>query len=137
MASSIVPIINIEPYFSGDERTKQSIAKELDRACCDTGFFAITGHGIDEDVITRARETVVDFFSQTLEEKLKVERPPEKVSRGYNRLMDRSLSYSIGKEAPPDLQEAFAFGPEEFTGKDWIKNDPSTANDCPPFSAFF
>ena len=91
MASSIVPIINIEPYFSGDERTKQSIAKELDRACCDTGFFAITGHGIDEDVITRTRETVVEFFSQTLEEKLKVERPPEKVSRGYNRLMDRSL----------------------------------------------
>ena len=131
MVSSNVPIINIEPYFSGDERTKQTIAKELDRACCDTGFFAITGHTINEDVITRARETVVDFFSQTLDEKLKVERPPEKVSRGYNRLMDRSLSYSIGKEAPPDLQEAFAFGPEEFTGKDWIKNDPSTAMMAP------
>jgi isopenicillin N synthase-like dioxygenase len=131
MSSSIVPIIDIQPFFSGGESDKQAVAAELDKACCNTGFFALTGHGIDENVITRTRQAVVDFFALSLEEKLRVERPPEKVSRGYNRFMDRSLSYSIGKEAPPDLQEAFAFGPEEFTGEDWIKDDPSTAMMAP------
>ncbi|MBK18365.1 MAG: 2OG-Fe(II) oxygenase [Rhodospirillaceae bacterium] len=127
MASSAVPVIDIGPFFNGDAADKVAITEDLDRACSDTGFFAITGHGVDEDLLARTRKSVVDFFSLPLEEKLKVERPPEKVSRGYNRFMDRSLSYSIGKEAPPDLQEAFAFGPEEFTGEDWVKDDPSTA----------
>ncbi len=131
MSPSIVPVIDIAPYFNGDNTSKQAVANELDKACCNTGFFAITGHGVEEAIITRTRQAVVDFFALPLEEKLKVERPPEKVSRGYNRFMDRSLSYSIGKEAPPDLQEAFAFGPEEFTGEDWIKDDPGTAMMAP------
>jgi isopenicillin N synthase-like dioxygenase len=56
-----------------------------------------------------------------------VERPPQKVSRGYNRFKDRSLAYSLGHEAPPDLQEAFAFGPEEFSADDWQEGDPRSA----------
>ena len=131
MSSSPVPVIDIAPYFTSDDTAKQTVATELDKACCNTGFFAITGHGVEEEIISRTRQAVIDFFALPLEEKLKVERPPEKVSLGYNRFMDRSLSYSIGKEAPPDLQEAFAFGPEEFTGEDWIRNDPSTAMMAP------
>lgn len=131
MPSSIVPVIDIQPFFNGTEPDKLAVANELDSACRNSGFFAITGHGVDEDIISRTRQAVIDFFALPLEEKLKVERPPEKVSRGYNRFMDRSLSYSIGKESPPDLQEAFAFGPEEFTGEEWIKDDPSTAMMAP------
>ena len=122
-----IPIIDLSGFFNSEETVKKSIASELDTACRDTGFFAITGHGVDEKVMSRARRTSVDFFNLSTEEKLLVERPPQKVSRGYNRFMDRSLSYSIGKQAPPDLQEAFAFGPEEFTSEDWIENDPNTA----------
>ena len=77
------------------------------------------------------RQMAEDFFVQPLALKLKVERPPQKVSRGYNLFKDRSLSYSIGKESPPDLQEAFAFGPEEFTGEDWKPGDPKTAMMAP------
>jgi len=41
---------------------------------------------------------------------MKVQRPPAKISRGYNWLGDRSIAYSMGQAAPPDIQEAFAFG---------------------------
>ena len=41
-----------------------------------------------------------------------VQRPPAKISRGYNWVGDRSVAYSMGQAAPPDIQEAFAFGPE-------------------------
>ncbi len=41
---------------------------------------------------------------------MKVQRPPAKISRGYNWVGDRSIAYSMGTAAPPDIQEAFAFG---------------------------
>ena len=41
-----------------------------------------------------------------------MQRPPAKISRGYNWVGDRSVAYSMGQAAPPDIQEAFAFGPE-------------------------
>jgi len=122
-----VPIIDIAPFFTGDDAARKSIASEIDRACRETGFFAIVGHGVDEGLMGRTRRMAVDFFALPTEEKLRVERPPQKVSRGYNRFMDRSLSYSIGLEAPPDLQEAFAFGPEEFSADDWREGDPRSA----------
>tara|TARA_B100001123_G_scaffold201656_1_gene228832 strand:- start:850 stop:1893 length:1044 start_codon:yes stop_codon:yes gene_type:complete len=123
----VAPTINIAPFFYGNNLDKRNVADQLNLACRETGFFAISGHGVDEKIIKNTRAEVVKFFALSIEEKLKVERPPEKVSRGYNRFKDRSLSYSIGKKSPPDLQEAFAFGPNEFNGKDWVKDDPSTA----------
>jgi len=131
MAQTNIPIIDIQPFFSGNQDARKSVVAAIDAACRETGFFVITGHGVDEQIMAATRQTAADFFAQPLDEKLKVERPPQKVSRGYNRFMDRSLSYSIGKEAPPDLQEAFAFGPEEFTGEDWQPGDPKTAMMAP------
>lgn len=131
MAQANIPIINIQPFLNGSQEARKSVAAAIDAACRETGFFVVTGHGVDEQVMAATRQMAVDFFAQPLDEKVKVERPPQKVSRGYNRFMDRSLSYSIGKEAPPDLQEAFAFGPEEFTGDDWQPGDPKTAMMAP------
>ena len=122
-----IPIVDIAPFFGGDDDARKAVAAEIDAACCETGFFAITGHGVDEDLMARTRRMAADFFDLPTEEKLKIERPPQKVSRGYNRFMDRSLSYSLGIEAPPDLQEAFAFGPEEYSTDDWQEGDPRSA----------
>lgn len=112
MSPPAVPVIDIAPFFAGTEAERRAVAAAIDTACRETGFFAIVGHGVDEALMARTRQMAVDFFALPVAEKLRVERPPQKVSRGYNRFMDRSLSYSIGIEAPPDLQEAFAFGPE-------------------------
>lgn len=127
MTNPAVPIIDIAPFFTGGSKDRDDIARQLDRACRKTGFFAITGHGVNEDTMVEARAAAIAFFALPLDEKLRVERPPQKVSRGYNRFKDRSLSYSLGMAAPPDLQEAFAFGPEEFGERDWHEGDPRSA----------
>jgi isopenicillin N synthase-like dioxygenase len=131
MADSIVPVIDIAPFFSGSASARRAVADAVDRACRETGFFAITGHGVDEALMARTRQLAEDFFALPAEEKLRVERPPQKVSRGYNRFKDRSLSYSLGMEAPPDLQEAFAFGPDEYKETDWKEGDPRSAMMAP------
>lgn len=127
MTTNPIPIIDIAPFSQGSAETRRSIAASIDTACREIGFFAIVGHGVEEDLITRTRQLAVEFFALPTEQKLLVERPPQKVSRGYNRFMDRSLSYSIGREAPPDLQEAFAFGPEGYSKNDWQAGDPRSA----------
>jgi isopenicillin N synthase-like dioxygenase len=96
----------------GSDIEKREVARQIDAACTNIGFFMMTGHGISADLIATARQRTIDFFALPDEEKMKVQRPPAKISRGYNWVGDRSLSYSLGQAAPPDIQEAFAFGPD-------------------------
>ena len=110
--SDAIPVIDLAPYFRGGPAERRRVVQQVDEACTEVGFFTIVGHGVPEAQIQNVRDAAIEFFALPLAEKLKVERPPEKISRGYNRLGDRSLSYSLGVAAPPDIQEAFALGPE-------------------------
>lgn len=52
-----VPIIDLS---SGDDVV---LAHELDRACRDTGFFCVIGHGIDPELQARMDRSARDFFA--------------------------------------------------------------------------
>ena len=110
MATDEIPTIDLSPLVDGSAAGRREVARQIDAACTDTGFFLVSGHGVPADLITRTRQRAIDFFALPLEEKMKVQRPPAKISRGYNWLGDRSIAYSMGEAAPPDIQEAFAFG---------------------------
>ena len=90
--------------------SKREVARQIDAACRDTGFFMVTGHGVPADLITKTRQRAIDFFALPDDEKMKVQRPPAKISRGYNWVGDRAIAYSMGQATPPDIQEAFGFG---------------------------
>src|SRR4051812_43288480 len=110
MAEHTIPTIDLTPLRAGADAGKREVARQIDDACRDTGFFLVTGHGVSADLIAKTRQRAIDFFALPQEEKMKVQRPPAKISRGYNWVGDRSIAYSMGTEAPPDIQEAFAFG---------------------------
>src|SRR5262245_45737671 len=110
MATDQIPTIDLSPLKGGSAAAQREVARQIDAACTDTGFFMVTGHGVAADRIARQRRRAIDFFALPVEEKMKVQRPPAKISRGYNWLGDRSIAYSMGQAAPPDIQEAFAFG---------------------------
>ncbi len=114
MATDTIPTIDVAPLRDGGEREKREVARAIDAACTDIGFFMVEGHGIPESRIATTRQRAIDFFALPGAEKMKVARPPAKISRGYNWVGDRSLSYTLGQAAPPDIQEAFAFGPERL-----------------------
>ena len=111
MSDDHVPVIDIQPFLTGDKRAKQAVGRQVDEALQTIGFFTLVGHGVPDELITLTRETALEFFGCSLDEKMKIANPPEHMSRGYNWVGNRSLAYTLGEETPPDLQEGFAFGP--------------------------
>ena len=109
-AQNAIPTIDMTALRTGTPAQKREVAQQIDQACRDTGFFLVTGHGVAPDLINRTRQLAIDFFAMPDAEKMKVQRPPSKISRGYNWVGDRAIAYSMGEKTPPDIQEAFGFG---------------------------
>jgi isopenicillin N synthase-like dioxygenase len=79
-----IPAIDLSPLRRGSEGDKREVSRRIDVALTEIGFFIVTGHGVSQDLIMAAREQAIAFFALPEEEKMKVQRPPAKISRGYN-----------------------------------------------------
>jgi isopenicillin N synthase-like dioxygenase len=130
-----VPVVDI----SGDPA---KVGAELDEICRTTGFFQVTGHGIDDGVAEPAWTMATRFFDLPLADKLSVARPTADYPYGYIPLAGESLSQSMtppaapepapdaaaalpDAAAPPDLKEVFNMGPPGRPGRAFA--DPGEA----------
>jgi len=92
---------------------RAQVARQVDACCRATGFMHVTGHGVPAEVIGRALAAADEFFALPLREKLQAEVPAPDVNRGYSAPGSESLSYTLDREAPPDLFESFTIGDPE------------------------
>lgn len=102
-----VPVIDVEPYFTGDEHAKQRVADQIGAACREIGFYIITGHGIPPALVDRVERVARTFFDLPLDEKMKLHIGKEPGACGYSAMGDKSLAYTRGEKSPPDLNESF------------------------------
>jgi isopenicillin N synthase-like dioxygenase len=58
-----LPLIDVAPLVDG-RGDVEVVAREIDRACRDIGFFRITGHGVDRDLLGRLDVAARQFFAQ-------------------------------------------------------------------------
>ncbi len=104
-----LPIINISA-LTGDQtypENRRSIAKQIHDACCEVGFFYITGHGVDVGLQERLESLSRQFFAQPLETKLEIRMAlGGRAWRGYFPVGDELTS------GQPDLKEGIYFGAE-------------------------
>jgi isopenicillin N synthase-like dioxygenase/predicted N-acetyltransferase YhbS len=56
-----LPIIDIEPFLRGED--DRAVASAVDRACRDTGFFYVVGHGVDAGLQARLDDLAREFFA--------------------------------------------------------------------------
>lgn len=101
-----LPIVDVAPLRAGGAE-KQLVAAKIDVACRRSGFFYVTGHGVDaslqHDLQTFARE----FFARPTAEKLQIDMSRgERAWRGYFRVGDELTS------GRPDQKEGLYFGQE-------------------------
>jgi isopenicillin N synthase-like dioxygenase len=120
-----VPIVDIGPYFEDGEDGKQRVARLVNQACEDIGFFVITGHGVDSRVPDRVFDTSGRFFDLPLEEKLQVKQWGDDIPRGFSPIAAEAVSYSRLKKTPGDLKESFSVGPLEVPADEYYHRPPA------------
>ena len=96
------PLVDLE-QFRRDDAARMRVASAIDRACRTSGFFLVTGHGIDPSLIRRMREVTHAFFTMPLEEKLRYRHGDEIGCVGYAPMKE----FALDAAALPDLSEGF------------------------------
>uniref|UniRef100_A0A0G4FTF2 Fe2OG dioxygenase domain-containing protein n=1 Tax=Chromera velia CCMP2878 TaxID=1169474 RepID=A0A0G4FTF2_9ALVE len=80
------------------------------RACCDFGFFLLTGHGLSEEEMAGALQLVKDLFALPSSEKQKMSSTLNKLNRGYTAMSEETLDPE--KQSEGDTKEGFYMGRE-------------------------
>src|ERR1700756_2153488 len=103
---SDVPIIDVADLVAGVP-SQRAVAERLGRACRESGFFYVVGHGVDAALQGRLRDLSREFFAQDLETKLRIRMAlGGRAWRGYFRV---GAELTSGK---PDQKEGLYFGAE-------------------------
>jgi isopenicillin N synthase-like dioxygenase len=106
-----VPLIDLGPARGGSTADRRTVARAIDEACREIGFFAITGHGVADHLVDDLRRRAHEFFELPMAEKLASRHPVAGTNRGYHPVGLEALSASKDEAAPPDLKEFFHVGP--------------------------
>ncbi|MBW4580311.1 MAG: hypothetical protein KME42_12175 [Tildeniella nuda ZEHNDER 1965/U140] len=103
--SSQIPVIDLSALVAG--QATNTVATHIRQACCETGFFYVVGHGIDEALQHRLEQLSRQFFAQDVETKQQIRMAlGGRAWRGY---------FPVGGEltsGQPDLKEGIYFGAE-------------------------
>ncbi len=98
-----LPIIDFSRLAGGRQEARSEVAAQIERACRDTGFFYLVGHGIGQRTIDAAFGASQGFFRQPESIKQRVFHKQSKSLAGWEPLCAQSLD---GVSAP-DLKESF------------------------------
>jgi isopenicillin N synthase-like dioxygenase len=112
-----IPVIDLAPWW-GTEADRRAVGREVDVAARRFGFFQVVGHRLPTDQIDAMVEASTDFFAMPVEVKRRCTPDDPSINRGYAARGTEALSYSMGRDAPPDLFEAFNIGEDDVDETD-------------------
>lgn len=111
-----IPLIDVSEWRTTAPGDRQAMAERLDAAMANSGFFMVTGHGIDGSLSAAVREASARFFR--LPDEVKEKYRTIVGGRGWIRTGDEANAY-YGEDVDPDkadLKETLTFGREHTTG---------------------
>lgn len=123
-----VPVIDLGDALAGDPGARRRTARALDEAAQDSGFFVVTGHGVDDAVIDDVLTASRAFFALPFEEKNRY--TTDRSYRGYLAMSDTALAQTLGDSSPPDLSESFNVG--RYDDMPDVGDDPAVVAMCHP-----
>jgi isopenicillin N synthase-like dioxygenase len=107
---SVVPVIDISKFQDGSTSQRQSIARKIESACSEIGFFIVMGHGVPDDIVNAAWSITNKYFNLPIEDKRAIPMTTD-YPYGYSGLEEETLTKSRSEESAPDLKESFCIGP--------------------------
>jgi len=116
MSTPDIPLFDISAWRAAGIRQRAALAARLDRAMRDSGFFMVSGHGIDDSLKERIRESSRAFFAL-----------PDTVKQAYATGVGGRGWIASGREAnafygevadaeKADLKETFTLGRADPAG---------------------
>jgi isopenicillin N synthase-like dioxygenase len=114
---SDIPVIDLAPSREGAEG-ERAVARAIDRACREIGFFVIVGHGIERSVFTDVNAALARFFGLPLVEKQRfrlatgaTQAADEYTPYGYSGLLEENAFAYMGLAGKPsDYVEKYSVG---------------------------
>jgi len=113
-ASMAVPLVDLRPWFDGDDADRADVARRVDEALCTSGFLLVTGHGVPSSTRAAARAAAREFFAMPAEAKARYA-----VGVGGRGWLPPGAEANAGAEGvatPPDMKESWSCGSDEPTG---------------------
>jgi isopenicillin N synthase-like dioxygenase len=110
-----LPVVDLSPWLDGSDRP--AVAAAVDAALSSVGFFLVTGHGVDPDLIAATRRAFTEFFTLPAATKSQV-RMPRLGMAGWAPMGMEANGYSFGHETPPDMKESYRLGAHELPGRE-------------------
>ncbi len=106
---STIPVLHLPDLYS--ESTRDDFLQQLEKAASEVGFFALTGTGVDVDLLDRSYEQITAYFDRDYEEKMALKTAngqrgyaPGESAKGEKRV-DFKEFFHIGRElSEADLQ---------------------------------
>ncbi|WP_141324559.1 isopenicillin N synthase family oxygenase [Myxococcus sp. AB025B] len=69
-SSGSLPVIEMSPLFDASRsEARRQVARDIEQACRDTGFFYVSGHGVPDALLARMEELSHRFFALPREAK--------------------------------------------------------------------
>ena len=114
--AGFVPVIDLGPARSSASG-RQAVARAIDRACEESGFLVVVGHGVDEGLVDLMYAVTRAFFRLAPETKAEaaVIEGDNGSLRGWKRF-GGYVAAGNGIETPPDLCELFTYNRLGDTG---------------------
>ena len=126
-----VPVIDLAPARGGGRAERLAVARAIDAACREIGFFAVRGHGVPEALVHDLRGRAHEFFALPLADKLAARHPVPGTNRGYHPVGGETLASANDAAAPPDLKEFFHVGPVDVSGDAYYTGPRGRAHFAP------
>ena len=101
----LIPQLDLRRFDAGQEQRADFLA-QLRAAAHDTGFFYVTGHGVDPGLLREVLKSAQQFFALPERDKLAIEMLQSPHFRGYNRVASERT------RGQPDWREQIDFGAE-------------------------
>ena len=124
-----IPTLNLSHFTNGTAAERQAFVDDLGAAYRSIGFAAISGHGIDPDVIETMYTEAEAFFALPTDTKMKHEHPEHNRQRGFV-----SFGTEHAKDSnAADLKEFWQVGQTNIPAGADMDNYPPTAEveECP------
>jgi isopenicillin N synthase-like dioxygenase len=104
--TSDIPIVDVSPLTESTS-SADAVATAIRNACCESGFFYVTGHGVSDTLQRRLEDLSSQFFAldQARKDDIRMERGG-RAWRGYFRVGEELTS------GRPDRKEGLYFGAE-------------------------